>query len=194
MFQTTVSFRTSRCSSSSAPWQSSKYQARHTRNTSSAPLMSGSASSTAQPRRSNVPRSASRAAVTRGSTGSPPRFRLQATAAPPPAPASGGRKTVPGSGSEIGARGSGPAMALSRRAASVTLRAIGPCTPRGNQAAWLGQIGTRPGEGRKPTTLQKLAGLRSEPPRSLPSAIGAIPVASATAAPPLLPPHVFVVS
>ena len=32
---------------------------------------------------------------------------------------------------------------------------------------------------RKPTTLPKLAGLRNEPPRSLPSAIGSIPQASA---------------
>ena len=53
-------------------------------------------------------------------------------------------------------------------------------------------MGTRPGEGRSPTTLQKLAGLRSEPPMSEPSASGSIPHASATAAPPLLPPHVFV--
>ena len=52
--------------------------------------------------------------------------------------------------------------------------------------------GTRPGDGLKPTTLQKLAGLRSEPPRSVPSASGSMPHASATAAPPLLPPHVFV--
>ena len=83
-------------------------------------------------------------------------------------------------------------MTLSMRAASATERAIGPCTPSGNQAAWLGQIGTRPGEGRKPTTLQKPAGLRNEPPRSLPSASGTIPAASAAAAPPLLPPHVLV--
>src|SRR5439155_5038987 len=55
-----------------------------------------------------------------------------------------------------------------------------------------GQPGTRPGDGRKPTTLQKLAGLRSDPPMSVPSAIATMPAASATAAPPLLPPHVFV--
>ena len=85
-------------------------------------------------------------------------------------------------------------MALSISATSVTVRASGPCTAIGNQGARLGQFGTRPGEGRKPTTLQKLAGLRSDPPRSLPSAIGTIPVASATAAPPLLPPQVFVMS
>src|SRR6202043_3386025 len=57
-----------------------------------------------------------------------------------------------------------------------------------------GKLGTRPGEGRKPTTLQKLAGLRKDPPMSLPSARGTIPQASATAAPPLLPPQVLVVS
>ena len=53
---------------------------------------------------------------------------------------------------------------------------------------------TRPGDVRKPTTLQNAAGLRSEPPVSLPSAMGTMPQASATAAPPLLPPHVFVTS
>ena len=47
-------------------------------------------------------------------------------------------------------------------------------------------------DGRMPTTPQNAAGLRSDPPMSVPSAIGSIPHASATAAPPLLPPHVFV--
>ena len=94
----------------------------------------------------------------------------------------------------MGDRDDGPAIALSIRATSETDRAMGPCTPRENDEAWLGQIGTRPGDGRKPTTLQKLAGLRSDPPRSLPSANGTIPEASATAAPPLLPPQVFDIS
>src|SRR5437870_13915899 len=40
--------------------------------------------------------------------------------------------------------------------------------------------------------LQKFAGLRSEPPWSLPSASGTMPQARATAAPPLLPPQVLV--
>ena len=48
--------------------------------------------------------------------------------------------------------------------------------------------GTRPTDGRRPTTPQNPGGLRSEPPMSLPSAIGSIPVASETAAPPLDPP------
>ena len=96
-----------------------------------------------------------------------------------------------GTVSDSGARGSGPAMASNSRAASATVRAIGPWMWNENHGAALGQRGTRPDEGRKPTTLQKLAGLRSEPPKSLPSAIGTRPVARATAAPPLLPPHVF---
>ena len=49
----------------------------------------------------------------------------------------------------------------------------------------------RPGDGRNPTTLQNAAGLRSEPPVSLPSAIGNMRAANAAAAPPLLPPHVL---
>ena len=55
----------------------------------------------------------------------------------------------------------------------------------------LGQWGTRPRDGRNPTTPQKAAGFRNEPPMSLPSARGNIPLASATAAPPLLPPAVL---
>ena len=43
---------------------------------------------------------------------------------------------------------------------------------------------TRPMLGRMPTMPQKLAGLRSEPPMSVPWASHAMPVASATAAPP----------
>ena len=53
-------------------------------------------------------------------------------------------------------------------------------------------FGTRPIDGRKPTTLQNAAGLRSEPPVSDPLATGTIPHASATAAPPDDPPQVFV--
>ena len=65
------------------------------------------------------------------------------------------------------------------------VRAIGPSTANVNHPAKLGQVGTLPGEGRNPTTLQKLAGLRKDPPMSLPSAMGIIPQANATAAPPL---------
>ncbi len=77
-------------------------------------------------------------------------------------------------------------------ATSATVRAMGPGTCRSAHALSVGHAGTRPTAPRRPTTLQKLAGFRREPPVSLPSAIGSMPHASATAAPPLEPPHVFV--
>src|SRR5712691_8918039 len=92
---------------------------------------------------------------------------------------------------ESGARASGPAMADKNSATSRTVRAMGPATFIVFQADRVGTLGTRPGEGRNPTTEQKLAGLRREPPRSVPSARGSIPQASATAAPPLEPPQVL---
>ena len=55
-------------------------------------------------------------------------------------------------------------------------------------------FGTRPIDGRNPTTLQNAAGLRSEPPASDPLATGTMPHANATAAPPEDPPHVLVTS
>ena len=47
-----------------------------------------------------------------------------------------------------------------------------------------------PGDGRRPTTPQKAAGLRNEPPRSLPVASHAAPTARAAVEPPLEPPAV----
>ena len=81
-------------------------------------------------------------------------------------------------------------MAESSSAESGTFRAIGPSTGRPtSRAAVLG--GHRPGLGRKPTTPQKAAGLRSEPPMSEPAQSGTMPVASATAEPPDEPAQVF---
>ena len=60
----------------------------------------------------------------------------------------------------------------------------GPATPRLRSICAAGVCATRPMLGRMPTTPQKLAGLRSEPPMSEPCASHAMPVASATAAPP----------
>src|SRR3990172_2854526 len=76
------------------------------------------------------------------------------------------------------------------RAVSATVRAMGPETERESQASSRGYAGTSPGVVRKPTTPQKAAGVLSEPSRSEPWASGPIPVASATAAPPLEPPQV----
>ena len=90
-------------------------------------------------------------------------------------------------------RGSGPATRRQLRGRG--RRPSAPSHPRCRDPRTVSPSATTapdPSDGRMPTTLQNDAGLRSEPPMSEPSAIGIIPVASATAAPPLEPPHVFV--
>ena len=73
-------------------------------------------------------------------------------------------------------------------AASRTVRASGPqCSIIIMGLA--GHTGTRPKLGLRPTTLQKLAGPRIEPPESVPVAIATIPDATAAPEPPL-EPHV----
>src|SRR6266850_3771195 len=94
------------------------------------------------------------------------------------------RNDACGAGSDNGSAGCSPHLASSSNARSSTLRAIGPCTVRLRSILATGVCATRPMLGRIPTTPQKLAGLRSEPPMSVPWASHAVPVASATAAPP----------
>ena len=72
------------------------------------------------------------------------------------------------------------------------MRATGPSTPPWERNSSSPSPGTRPSEGRRPSTLFQPVGLRSEPKKSLPSATGTIRRATATAAPPLLPPAVRV--
>src|SRR5262245_53056421 len=191
MFQTTVSLSRSLCLAYSSHRVASKLQARNVVKTSSASDKSGSASSTTHPRDSKTCRCPLTASFTAASKGKPNPFD-HAIRTPLKSRPSGCRNRLPSSVITRGERGSGPARTLSIKAASATVRAIGPSTASVNQPVFLGQVGTRPKEGRNPTTLQKLAGLRKEPPWSLPSASGIIPHARATAAPPLLPPQVFV--
>src|ERR1700721_2343973 len=54
-----------------------------------------------------------------------------------------------------------------------------------------GAAETRPGPGLRPPTPQQAAGIRIEPPPSLPCATGTIPDATAAAAPPEEPPGVL---
>src|SRR6266853_4730068 len=147
------------------------------------------------PRDSRILRCASKAVFTAGSHGNP-RSLIIATRTPLKLRSpSGCRNWLPDCSIEIGDRRSNPANTPSNKAQSATLRAMGPETLSVDQPSCVdGPSGTRPGEGRIPTTLQKFAGLRSEPPMSVPLAIGAIPQASATAPPPVLPPQVFVTS
>src|SRR3979490_3490877 len=87
-------------------------------------------------------------------------------------------------GSGSGSAGCSPLMASSSSATSSTLRAIGPCTLKLRSILNFGVCATRPMLGRMPTTPQKLAGLRSEPPMSEPvaSQAGAGPRAAAAPA------------
>src|SRR2546427_4239802 len=91
-------------------------------------------------------------------------------------------------GCASGASGLGPHTACSIKAASAAVRATGPVTWSVSHGQSLGYVGTSPTDGRSPTTPQNEAGMRSEPPRSVPSASTIIPVASAAHPPPLEPP------
>src|SRR5260370_41091276 len=98
------------------------------------------------------------------------------------------RNDVGSAGSDSGSAGCSPLIASSNSAASSILRAIGPCTVRLRSILNVGVCATRPKLGRMPTMPQKLAGLRGEPPMSVPYASHAVPVASATAGPLAAPP------
>src|SRR6202795_3298269 len=161
------------------------------RKATSAGAKSGSACSTMQPRDPNVFRCESTTARTCGSKGAPPRSLNQATRTPLKLRSSGRAKRSPGSLIESGARGSGPAIVLSTKARSATERPRHPEVLSADHAKGAFGFGTRPIEGRKPTTLQNAAGLRSDPPVSEPLATGTSPQAKATAAPPEDPPQVF---
>src|SRR5580700_3115130 len=79
---------------------------------------------------------------------------------------------------------------MSRRAASPTLRAMGPTWARVGVAE-VGHTGTRPNCALMPTRPVKQHGMRTEPPPSVPSASGVIPAATDAAAPALDPPGVL---
>ena len=71
---------------------------------------------------------------------------------------------------------------------SATVRAIGPAWSKLGASGKTPSIGTRPCVGLKPTIPQHAAGMRIEPPVSVPSAASHRPAASAAAEPPLEPP------
>src|ERR1700760_2831862 len=80
-------------------------------------------------------------------------------------------------------------MACRSKAASRTLRASGHTFARVGVAE-AGQTGTRPKLALKPKVPVKAAGMRIEPPPSVPSANGVIPAATEAAQPALEPPGV----
>src|SRR5437763_16308923 len=79
-------------------------------------------------------------------------------------------------------------MTSSSAAASRTVRAMGPDVPRPSEPETYGAGDTRPRDGLMPTSPQHEAGMRIEPPPSVPCASGSSPPATAAAAPPLEPP------
>src|SRR3546814_20357863 len=97
---------------------------------------------------------------------------------------------MPSTGVEKGSHESKPACAAIISDASAALRPIGPWTEIGAQPKPRLSDGTVPGEGRKPVTPQKAAGMRKEPPVSDPVPTGSMPSASATAEPPDEPPQI----
>src|SRR5208337_3394691 len=90
-----------------------------------------------------------------------------------------------------GSPGSPPERTSSAAAVSRTLREITPSLDAPNQTSpAAGPSDARPREGFSPNRPQQAAGIRIDPPPSLPAAIGTIPAATAAAVPPLEPPGV----
>src|SRR5215218_4020891 len=89
-----------------------------------------------------------------------------------------------------GSRASKPEITPSSNAASRTERAMGATCPSVG-VALVGKTGTLPNCAFIPKTPQKEAGMRMEPPPSVPSAKGVTPAATEVAAPALEPPVVF---
>ena len=103
-------------------------------------------------------------------------------------------KLTAGLANDSGSIGDSPVMQSRNSATSVILRAIGPRMLNSLNGKLTGPRPTRPGLQRRPTTEQKLAGLRSDPPRSEPLASQAMPLARATADPPDEPAQLLLVS
>src|SRR5207245_4865402 len=80
--------------------------------------------------------------------------------------------------------------ACSKATQPATSRAIGPAWSKLGASGKTPSIGTRPNVGLKPTMPQHAAGMRIDPPVSVPSAPATSPSASAAAEPPLEPPAV----
>src|SRR5437588_12023331 len=78
------------------------------------------------------------------------------------------------------------------RATSRTVRASGQTWATNSLPPAAGYMGTRPKVGLRPTSPEKLAGMRIEPAPSEPSASGPSPAATAAAPPPVDPPGVRV--
>src|SRR2546421_108254 len=95
------------------------------------------------------------------------------------------------SSSEVSSAAAKPgALTSSSATHSSTVRAIGPTWSKLGASGKQPSIETSPYVGLKPTTPQQAAGMRIEPPESVPRAASTSPVASAAAEPPDDPPAI----
>ena len=85
-----------------------------------------------------------------------------------------------GGGAQVASPSSEPAIRSSSAADSATVRVSTPSATR-NESPSVGASDTRPRAGFRPTSPQQAAGMRIEPPPSLPCASGTIPAATAAA-------------
>src|SRR5689334_1808469 len=130
------------------------------------------------------------AALTTGSTGAQPRSSDTATRSDDQSGSASGVSGPGGTGQVSGSARAGPAMTDRASAASRTVRVSGPSTDKVGQPRKPGILGTRPKVGLWPTTPQNAAGIRIDPPPSVPRAIVVAPYATEAPAPPLEPPGV----
>ena len=115
--------------------------------------------------------------------------RITATRMPATPSSMPARQSRGSSGRQKGSRRSNRAMAPNIRAASRTERVIGPATATDEKLP-NGHCGTRPKLGLKPTTPHQAAGMRIEPPASVPICSGPKCAAAAAPAPEEEPPGV----
>ncbi len=100
----------------------------------------------------------------------------------------GTAKRRPSTGNGASATGGSPASTASSTAQQATVAAIGPIESRVCDSGMVPAVGTRRAVGLNPTMPQSAAGMRQEPPVSLPSAAIAMPSVTATAEPDEEPP------
>src|SRR6185312_693119 len=136
------------------------------------------------------------AATQSGSTGTPfGESAVNATRSLPGSRSTASMKGADGEGAQYGSPVSYPESRSSPSALSRTVRVSTPSVAKPDtSSARCGPQDTRPREGFSPTSPRHDAGMRIEPPPSLPCAIDTMPAATPAALPPDEPPGVREVS
>ena len=124
-----------------------------------------------------------------GSTAHNPRSIERASRMPSTDDGIGDRRSR-GHGTERRSASSGPWVTCRNSRASSIVLASGPWCEIRSKRPGRPSMGIRPSPGLRPTTPHQAAGMRTEPPMSVPSARGTQPAATAAALPPDEPPGV----